>query len=213
MGFWHGVWQRGIEKSTQPIGTINKVFVKLLYDNIGLMGKPQIERMKKIIGILFLIVCTNQIHAQIDTVIIQPKLDTLIQIRDTLIQKDSLHLDSNRTDSVETFKIKSNAKIITGIASFYSKNLDGTKTATGERYRNTKLTAASNNYKLNTWVKVTNLSNDKFVIVRINDRMHPRMAKRGRVVDLSRAAANELDFMKKGLTRVRVEPLVRDNVD
>ena len=177
------------------------------------MGKPQIERMKKIIGILLLIVCTNLVHAQIDTVIIQPKMDTLIQFRDTLIQKDSLQIDSIRTDSVEIFKVKTNPKVITGIASFYSKNLDGTKTATGERYRNAKLTAASNNYKLNTWVKVTNLSNDKFVIVRINDRMHPRMARRGRVVDLSRAAANELDFMKKGLTRVRVEPLDRKIVD
>jgi len=43
--------------------------------------------------------------------------------------------------------------------------------------------------------------------------MHPRMARRGRVVDLSRAAALELDFMKKGLTRVRVEPVERKIVD
>jgi rare lipoprotein A (peptidoglycan hydrolase) len=43
--------------------------------------------------------------------------------------------------------------------------------------------------------------------------MHPRMAKRGRVVDLSRAAAKELDFMKKGLTKVRVEPIDIISVD
>ena len=134
-------------------------------------------------------------------------MDTVIQIKDTLI------LDATKLDTLGGFKLKPAAKVITGIASFYSKNLDGTKTATGERYRNAKLTAASNNFKLNTWVKVTNISNDKFVIVRINDRMHPRMAKRGRVVDLSRAAANELDFMKKGLTRVKVEPIERSNVD
>lgn len=168
--------------------------------------------MKKIIGFLLLLVCTNQIHAQIDTTIIQPQTDTTIVKPkiDTLIQNNNaLQLDSLVVDSVGLYKLKAKAKVMTGIASFYSKNLDGTKTATGEYYRNSKLTAASNNYKLNTWVKVTNLSNDNFVIVRINDRMHPRMAKRGRVVDLSRAAAKELDFMKKGLTRVRVEPIDR----
>lgn len=171
--------------------------------------------MKKVIAILLFLICTQQIYAQTDTTILQPKTDTLIQLKDSLITvKDTLKLDSSiKLDPPDGFKFKPNAKVITGIASFYSKNLDGTKTATGEYYRNAKLTAASNNLKLNTWVKVTNISNDKFVIVRINDRMHPRMAKKGRVVDLSRAAAKELDFMKKGLTKVRVETLERMIVD
>jgi rare lipoprotein A (peptidoglycan hydrolase) len=171
--------------------------------------------MKKIIAILLFLICSHQIFAQTDTTILQPKTDTIIQVKDSLLTiKDSLKLDSSiKLDPPDGFKFKPNAKVITGIASFYSKNLDGTKTATGEYYRNAKLTAASNNIKLNTWVKVTNISNDKFVIVRINDRMHPRMAKKGRVVDLSRAAAKELDFMKKGLTKVRVEPLERLSVD
>ncbi len=162
-----------------------------------------------------MMICHEQIQAQIDTIINPSKADTLIQGRDSLAPlKDSFKLDSSiKLEPLGGFKLKPNAKIITGIASFYSKNLDGTKTATGEYYRNSKLTAASNNYKLNTWVKVTNISNDKFVIVRINDRMHPRMAKRGRVVDLSRAAAKELDFMKKGLTKVRVEPIDIISVD
>lgn len=98
-------------------------------------------------------------------------------------------------------------KSVTGIASFYSSNLDGTLTSTGERYRNNKLTAASNNFPLNTWVKVTSLFNGRSVIVRINDRMHPRMKKKGRVVDLSRAAAAELDFMARGITKVKVETI------
>jgi rare lipoprotein A (peptidoglycan hydrolase) len=171
--------------------------------------------MKKIITILLFLICHHQIQAQIDTTIIPPKVDTLIQKKDSLeIIKDTLKLDSSiKLDPPGGFKLKPNAKVLIGIASFYSKNLDGTLTSTGEYYRNAKLTAASNNYKLNTWVRVTNLSNDKFVIVRINDRMHPRMAKKGRVVDLSRTAAKELDFMKKGLTKVRVEPLERLSVD
>lgn len=111
------------------------------------------------------------------------------------------------TDSLTPNSFEPVGKAINGIASFYSYNLDGTLTATGERYRNAKLTAASNNLKLNTWVLVTNLRNKRSVIVRINDRMHPRMKAKGRVVDLSREAARQLDFMENGLTKVKVQPI------
>jgi len=96
-------------------------------------------------------------------------------------------------------------KVYYGIASFYSKALQNSKTATGERYTHEKLTGASNNVKLGTWVRVTNLKNKKVVIVRINDRMHTRMAKKGRVVDLSRSAAEALGFIKKGVIKVKME--------
>jgi rare lipoprotein A len=101
----------------------------------------------------------------------------------------------SRRDSTDT---------IYGIASFYSQNLDSTLTATGEIYTHGKLTAASNHFKLNTWVRVTNLRNGRSVIVRINDRMHSRMADKGRVIDLSRSAAKLLGFMRGGLTRVQL---------
>lgn len=92
-----------------------------------------------------------------------------------------------------------------GIASYYSKKLQGSKTATGERFDNQLLTAASNSFKLQSWVRVTNLSNNKQVVVRINDRMHKKMVKRGRIIDVSRVAAETLDFVNKGLVRVKVE--------
>ena len=98
-------------------------------------------------------------------------------------------------------------KIVKGKASFYSSNLHGTKTSTGEIFDNNKMTAASNSFKMNTWVLVTNLSNDKTVVVRINDRMHPKMAKKGRVIDLSHSAAKKLGFLKKGITKVEIEPI------
>lgn len=120
---------------------------------------------------------------------------------------DSLSRNSPNTDSTSPNSFESYGKAVTGIASFYSYNLDGTKTATGERYRNALLTAASNNFKLNTWVLVTNLKNKKSVIVRINDRMHPRMKRKGRVVDLSREAARQLEFMDNGLAKVKVQPI------
>lgn len=96
-------------------------------------------------------------------------------------------------------------KVFYGVASFYSKSLQNSKTATGERYRHEKLTGASNNVKLGTWVRVINLKNKKTVIVRINDRMHNKMAKRGRVVDLSRSAAQALGFINGGLVKVKME--------
>jgi len=104
-------------------------------------------------------------------------------------------------------------KTIIGIASFYSSNLDGTKTSTGETFRNSKMTAASNQFKLNSWVKVTNLRNNKVIKVRINDRMHVKMAHKGRVVDLSRTAAKELGFLSRGLTRVKVEEITNAHND
>lgn len=116
-----------------------------------------------------------------------------------------LHTTLHAQNSIDSVVSLPKPKTVIGVASFYSKSLDGTKTATGETFKNSNMTAASNNFKLNSWVKVTNLRNDKFVIVRINDRMHKKMARRGRVVDLSRMAAKELGFLKRGITKVKVE--------
>ncbi len=152
--------------------------------------------------------------------------DTLPRLRDTLskiiepVKTDTLKIDSikSKTDSIKTDSvlsavIKTIDESLTGIASFYSANLDGTKTATGETFRNSKFTAASNHFKLNTWVRVTNLKNQRSVIVRINDRMHPRMKKKGRVVDLSRIAAKQLNFIKSGLTKVMVEVVPKGTLE
>ncbi|MGI8635163.1 MAG: septal ring lytic transglycosylase RlpA family protein [Segetibacter sp.] len=101
---------------------------------------------------------------------------------------------------------KDNQKRLNGIATIYAKRFNGLRTATGEVFKHSNLTAASNNFKINTWVKVTNLVNLKSVIVRINDRMHPRMAKMGRVVDLTQAAARLLGGFD-GMLKVKVEEI------
>ena len=93
-------------------------------------------------------------------------------------------------------------KILYGTASFYSNSFNGRKTANGEIYSHKKMTAACNVLPLGTWIRVTNLRNVKSVVVKTNDRLHTRMK---RVVDLSRKAADKLDYVKSGLTRVRVE--------
>jgi peptidoglycan lytic transglycosylase len=93
-------------------------------------------------------------------------------------------------------------KILYGTASYYSNSFNGKKTANGEIYSHKKMTAACNVLPLGTWIRVTNLRNGKSVVVKTNDRLHAKMK---RVVDLSREAADKLDYVKSGLTRVRVE--------
>jgi rare lipoprotein A len=89
-----------------------------------------------------------------------------------------------------------------GIASFYANQFYGKKTASGEKLKKTSLTAAHKRFPFNTLVEVTNLANRKSVIVRINDR---GPYKKGRVVDLSEAAAKKLNLKKIGLVRVKIK--------
>lgn len=112
-----------------------------------------------------------------------------------------------QTHYSKTAKAGTSAKKIIikyGVASFYAKKFNGRKTATGDIYNSTKNTAACNVLPLNTWVKVTNLKNNKSVIVFINDRLN---AKNKRLVDLSKNAAQTLGYVGRGLTRVKVEVL------
>jgi rare lipoprotein A len=95
-------------------------------------------------------------------------------------------------------------KVQYGIASYYANKFEGRKTYTDEIFSQEKLTGASNTLPMHTWVRVTNLRNHRTVILRINDKMHPRNR---RLIDLSRAAAAQLGFAGRGLTRVRIDVL------
>ncbi|MCL4165650.1 UNVERIFIED_CONTAM: hypothetical protein GTU68_050679 [Idotea baltica] len=90
----------------------------------------------------------------------------------------------------------------TGIASFYGKKHHGKQTANGERFNMNALSAAHKTLPLPSCVRVTNLENSKSVILRVNDR-GPFI--KGRIIDVSYAAAKELDFIGAGITNVRVE--------
>ena len=99
-------------------------------------------------------------------------------------------------------KHKKITRVFYGQASFYSNKFNGRRTASGEIFNQKKLTCACNVLPLGTWVKVTNLKNGKSAIVKVNDRIHPKMK---RIVDLSKAAAQRLGYVSNGLTRVKVE--------
>ena len=89
----------------------------------------------------------------------------------------------------------------TGIASWYGHPYHGRQAANGETYDMEKMTAAHRTMPFNTWVRVHNLSNDRTVDVRIQDR-GPFVD--GRIIDLSRAAARHIDMIGPGTVKVKL---------
>jgi rare lipoprotein A len=93
-----------------------------------------------------------------------------------------------------------------GLASFYGGQFHGKETASGETFDKNDLTAAHPKYPGGTKLKVTNLENDRSVMVRVIDRGPAKPERReGVIIDLSRAAAKRLDFTDDGRARVRIE--------
>lgn len=94
------------------------------------------------------------------------------------------------------------AQTQSGKASFYADKFEGRPTASGEKYKHSKLTAAHKTLPFGTKVKVTNKANQKTVEVVVNDR-GPYVD--GRIIDLSKSAAEKLDFISQGLADVTIE--------
>jgi rare lipoprotein A len=94
------------------------------------------------------------------------------------------------------------AQVQTGKASFYADKFEGSPTASGEKYKHNKLTAAHRSLPFGTVVRVTNVANNETVEVVINDR-GPFVDNR--VIDLSKSAAEKLGFINQGLADVKVE--------
>jgi|TARA_R100000541_G_scaffold340_36_gene2943 rare lipoprotein A len=91
-----------------------------------------------------------------------------------------------------------------GKASYYARSFQGKETASGETFNQNELVAAHKTLPFDTRVEVTNLENGKQVTVRINDR---GPFKPGRIIDLSRVAANRIDLLEDGIAPVRIETL------
>jgi rare lipoprotein A len=93
---------------------------------------------------------------------------------------------------------------LTGITSYYAEDFNGKQTSSGEVYDMNSRTAAHRTFPFGTKVRVVNTDNNKSVIVRINDRgpFHE-----GRILDLSYGAAKEIDLIRLGTARIRLEVL------
>ena len=107
--------------------------------------------------------------------------------------------------SAEKAKAKHAHGTRVGVASVYSNRFKGRKTASGQTFKQTKLTAASRDLPLNSKAKVTNLKTGRSTEVTITDR---GPFKKGRTIDLSKAAAKKIGVTKKaGIAPVVVKPL------
>ncbi len=150
---------------------------------------------------------------------------TVVPLKDSIIFLDSTKMDTlnavdktldevskQKKDKSSSENFSGTGDFYNGKASYYASKFDGRKTATGEIFRNSGMTAASNTFRLNTWVKVTNIRNGKSIIVKVNDRMAPAMHKKGRILDLTQAAAKKLEFYNAGIANVKVEIVNKDSV-
>ena len=91
-----------------------------------------------------------------------------------------------------------------GTASYYTVKSSGLVTANGERYNEEAFTCASMSHKFGTWLKVTNIENLKFVLVRVTDRGNFKK-KYGRIIDLSKGAFAKIAELKQGIIKVKIE--------
>jgi rare lipoprotein A len=121
---------------------------------------------------------------------VSPKSDSPVPVR------SSRTLKAAKTDTRRASKTQF------GVASWYGKKFHGRQTASGDTYDMFQFTAASRTLPLGTLVKVTNLRNGKWVIVKINDR-GPYVGHR--VMDVSYGAAQMMGFRQRGLERVKLE--------
>jgi rare lipoprotein A len=123
-------------------------------------------------------------------------------------QKESPQKEESKIEEVQIDEPQKEAakEGVVGIASYYAAKFHGKRTASGEKFSQKVLTAAHLTLPFGTLLKVTNLQNMKSVIVRVNDR-GPHV--RGRIVDLSRAAAELIGLRHTGTARVKLEILAK----
>lgn len=124
----------------------------------------------------------------------------------TTVQAPQSYEVNGKTYTTQGNEAKSYSK--EGTASYYHHKFNGRKTANGERYNSALFTAAHKTLPLNSYAVVTNLHNNRKVIVRINDR-GPFSEKR--IIDLSHSAAKELGLIARGTGQVRIEALHVDH--
>lgn len=113
----------------------------------------------------------------------------------------SLSVACSHNDSPREPSTSSN-QVFVGLASYYASDFAGKSTASGSTYDPNQLTAAHRTLPFGTKVLVTNLDNEKSVVVTISDR---GPEQRDRIIDVSFAAAQALEMLSAGVVKVRVE--------
>ena len=123
-----------------------------------------------------------------------------------LVLSMPLILHAKQTQRQSVHATKATQKMV-GFASFYALKFNNKRTASGEKFNNNAMTAAHKSLPFGTKLKVTNLRNGLSVLVRVNDR-GPYV--KGRIIDLSKAAAKKIGIGRTGTARVKLE-VIRNN--
>lgn len=152
--------------------------------NIEKIYKAGLKACFVILGVIMIASCSSSVRFSSDK------------------DRSNPHISNNsKSDNSQIIQLGS---VLTGKASYYGDEFHGRKTANGELYDRTKLSAAHKSLPFGTNVRVRNLRNNKEVIVRINDR-GPFVA--GRIIDLSFTAAKEIDMIRDGVIEVEITVL------
>lgn len=150
--------------------------------------------MKSIAKIFFILVLVGLVGFTL--VVNEDKITEPVTTEEVVsVEKEPVTADRSLVEFVNKGTMK---------ASWYGPGFHGQKTANGEVYDQMSFTAAHKSLKFGTLLKITNLRNNKSVVVRINDR-GPYIG--GRDLDLSKAAALELGFVRKGVAKIKVEEI------
>ena len=157
--------------------------------------------MKKIVTIIAGLTITLSLVAETNT------NNNIIYVKNEIIKAvnsgTDLYVAREKTTSTKA-KTSNSGSSQSGIASYYGKGLHGSRTASGERHNRNEMVAAHKSLPFGTKVKVTNLSNGKEVVVKINDR---GPFTKGRVIDLSYGAFSKIENPGKGITKVKLDIL------
>ncbi|MDP2364377.1 MAG: septal ring lytic transglycosylase RlpA family protein [Ignavibacteria bacterium] len=150
--------------------------------------------MRSLAKILFVLVLVALVGFTL--VVTEDKITEPVVTEDlSSVEEETVTADRSLVEFVDKGSMK---------ASWYGPGFHGHKTANGEVYNQMSFTAAHKSLKFGTLLKITNIKNDKSVVVRINDRgpyIH------GRDLDLSKAAALELGMVRKGVAKIKVEEI------
>ncbi len=124
--------------------------------------------------------------------------------KSTPAQSNAIHNPGATTAKAAQKAPKKHSLLQIGRCSWYGQAFHGKKTASGEPFDRYQFTAASRSLPIGTYVKVTNLRNDKWVVLRVNDR-GPYVGNR--VMDVSEGAANMLELKARGVEKVKIEQI------
>jgi rare lipoprotein A len=179
-------------------------FRRFFAGRICQLGSPEIER--KIMKVSIIIVALTALAASFTSVAqtstpASKPITAATPITAPVRETSAVAAAVSTAVATPPSKISGNDQM-QGTAAYYSNRFNGRRTASGQRFSNSAMTAAHNTLPFGTRVKVTNVKNKRSVVVRINDR---GPSTPGRVFDLTRAAASKLGYVRTGMAEVTAE--------